>query len=158
MEDLIFRHMQTVRERTLKCLDDMPEEITSLIPDGYLNHIHWNFGHIVYIQERLALEVAGEEAGLPGEYAVYFAAGTNPSDWTGTPPSLIEIREALDTQTDRLQMLRAGRLEDPLPEPFTNSMGITFRTAGETLLFSFYHEALHIETIRNMWKSLRAQE
>ncbi|EMR04934.1 DinB superfamily protein [Bhargavaea cecembensis DSE10] len=158
MEDLIFRHMQTVRELTLKCLDDTPEEITSIVPDGYRNSIHWNFGHILFIQERLALEVAGEEMELPEEYRTYFAAGTKPSEWAGTPPTLIDIREALDTQTERLQKLRAGRLDEPLPEPFTNRMGLTFRMAGETLLFSFYYEALHLETIRQMRKRIRAAE
>ncbi|KZE36977.1 DinB superfamily protein [Bhargavaea cecembensis] len=158
MEDLIFRHMQTVRELTLKCLDDTPEEITGIVPAGYRNNIHWNFGHILFIQERLALEVAGEEMELPEKYRSYFSAGTKPSDWAGAPPTLVEIREALDTQTDRLQKLRAGRLDEPLPEPFTNRMGLTFRMAGETLLFSFYHEALHLETIRQMRKRIRADE
>ncbi|MCW1927669.1 DinB family protein [Bhargavaea beijingensis] len=156
MENLIFRHMQTVRELTLKCLDDMPEEIAGTVPDGYPNHIHWNFGHILFIQERLALEVAGEEMELPEEYRIYFAAGTRPSEWKGAPPTLIDIREALDTQTERLRKLRAGRLDEPLPEPFTNRMGLAFRMAGETLLFSFYHEALHLETVRQMRKMIEA--
>ncbi|WP_424237694.1 DinB family protein [Bhargavaea ginsengi] len=158
MEELIFRHMQTVREMTLKCLDETPEEIAGIIPDGFRNNIHWNFGHILFIQERLALEVAGEEMELAAKYPEYFAAGTKPSDWKGEPPSLIEIREELDTQTERLQKLRAGRLDEPLPEPFTNRMGLTFRMTGETLLFSFYHEALHLETIRQMRKLIRAAE
>jgi hypothetical protein len=45
-------------------------------------------------------------------------------------------------------------LNEKLPTPFTNRGGITFYTVGETLLFSFYHEALHVETIKRLYRSI----
>ncbi|MET3576026.1 DinB family protein [Bhargavaea ullalensis] len=154
MEDLIFRHMETVRKLTLIEMGAIPESLADQVPPGFNNSIRWNFGHIAFIQGRLVYEVMGEDSGLPSSFSEYFAAGTSPAGWTGVPPRIAEIRKVLERQPEEIRLGRRGRLDEPLPDPFTNKMGVTFRTSGETLLFSFYHEALHLETIKRIVKSI----
>ncbi|CAM3660067.1 hypothetical protein GCM10009865_02830 [Aeromicrobium ponti] len=157
MERIIFDHMETVRGITEKSIKRIPEEIADITPKGFYNHIRWNFGHIAYVQEKLVFEIMGEEMKTPMKYEQLFAAGTKPADWVDTPPSLTEISFVLTEQKSRIKEFLQGRLEEKLPRPFTNRGGITLYTAGEAFLFSFYHEALHMETIKRIYRSVSSK-
>ncbi|MFC2949088.1 DinB family protein [Virgibacillus sediminis] len=155
MEQLIFNHMDKVRDMTIQTIDRIPEELVDQVPEDSRNNIRWNFGHIALIQEKLAYGVLGEEAKVPENFSDYFAPGSSPADWQGTPPSLEQIEEVLDEQRERIKRSHLGKLEEELPEPFTNSAGITFHTAGDTLMFSFFHEGLHLEAVKQIYRRLR---
>ncbi|QUG41868.1 DinB family protein [Psychrobacillus sp. INOP01] len=155
MEQTIFQHMQIVRGITEKSIQQIPEEIADIIPNGFTNNIRWNFGHIAYIQEKLVFGVSGEKMILPQAYETFFSAGTKPADWIGIAPSIAEISVELIAQKQRIKDSLPGSLQKRLPEPFTNKAGITFHTLGETFLFSFYHEALHIETIKRIYRAIK---
>ena len=155
MEQTIFQHMQIVRGITEKSILQIPEELADITPPGFTNNIRWNFGHIAYIQEKLVFGVSGEKMALPEGYELLFSAGTKPADWIGTPPSFAEISDELIAQKQRIRDSLHGNLQKRLPEPFTNKAGITFHTLGETFLFSFYHEALHMETIKRIYRAIK---
>ncbi|MGB2871533.1 DinB family protein [Psychrobacillus psychrotolerans] len=155
MEQTIFQHMQVVRGITEKSILQIPEELVDIIAPGFTNNIRWNFGHIAYIQEKLVFGVSSEKMNLPEAYEVFFSAGTKPADWIGTPPSLAHISEELIAQKQRIEDYLPGKLQNRLPDPFTNKAGITFHTLGETFLFSFYHEALHMETIKRIYRAIK---
>ncbi|WP_342527850.1 DinB family protein [Chryseomicrobium sp. FSL W7-1435] len=155
MEPYLASHLDTVRSLTVKVLDTTPEELLDVVPPGYSNSIRWNLGHIVYVQERLAYEVAGKDIHLPDQYARLFAAGTKPADWNETPPSIEEIRQQLVDQSARIKASHQSDLNTPLSHPFTNKSGITFDTVGGCLLFSCFHEGLHLDTIRHYLRQLK---
>ncbi|SEN69474.1 DinB superfamily protein [Paenisporosarcina quisquiliarum] len=155
MEQKIFEHMQKVRGITEKSIQQIPEELADIIPKGFSNNIRWNFGHIAYIQEKLVFGVSGDKMALPDSYEVFFSAGTKPANWIGTPPSLAAISDELVAQKQRIENSLPGNLQKRLPEPFTNKSGITFHTLGETFLFSFYHEALHMESIKRIYRTIK---
>lgn len=150
MEQIIMNHMDLVRSVTEKNLNKIPEELWDIIPYGFNNNIRWNFGHIAYVQEKIVFGLLGEPMGIPEEYERFFSAGTTPVEWDGTPPSLEEISQVLTEQKVRIKEFLEGRLEEKLPRPYTNKGGISFNTVGEIFLFSFYHEASHIETIKRL--------
>lgn len=154
MEQTIIHHMETVRSITEQTLKKIPEEISDTIPKGFNNNIRWNFGHIAFIQEKLVFGLLGEEMKIPRDYERLFSAGTKPAEWDETPPSFAEVAEILTEQKARIKNFIPGRFHDKLSTPFTNRMGITFYTVGEVLLFSFYHEALHIETIKRLYRTI----
>ncbi|MCP1158386.1 DinB family protein [Bacillus infantis] len=158
MEHLIFKHMETVKDITEKSLKRIPEEAADFVPDGFNNSIRWNFGHIVYIQEKIAFLLLKEKSGLPASYEELFSAGTSPRTWKQEPPSLREIAGIMADQKDRILQFMPGRLEETLPEPFTNKAGTTFHTAGEAFLFSFYHEALHMEAIKKIYQIYKKEK
>lgn len=93
--------------------------------------------------------------GIPKDYEQFFSSGTKPAEWKGTPPSFAEISLILTEQKTRIKDFLQGRLHEKLSTPFTNRGGITFYTVGETFLFSFYLEALHIETIKRLYRSIK---
>jgi hypothetical protein len=154
MEQTIIHHMETVRGITEQLIKKIPEEISDIIPNGFNNNIRWNFGHIAFVQEKLIFGLLDEEMSIPKDYEQLFGAGTKPAEWKGTPPSFAEIALILMEQKTRIKEFIPGRLNEKLPTPFTNRGGITFYTVGETLLFSFYHEALHVETIKRLYRSI----
>ena len=154
MEQAIIQHLETVRRLTEQAMKKIPEEISDIIPKGFNNNIRWNFGHIAFVQEKLVFASLGEKMNIPKDYENLFGAGTKPAEWKETPPTFIEIGEILSEQKSRIKDFLQGRLHDDLPTPLTNRMGITFNTVGEALLFSFYHEALHIETIKRLHRSI----
>jgi uncharacterized damage-inducible protein DinB len=154
LEQTIFHHMETVRGITEQSIKKIPEEISDTIPKGFNNNIRWNFGHIAFVQEKLVFGLLGEEMNIPKDYEQLFGAGTKPAEWKETPPSFTEIAEILTEQKTRIKDFLQGRLHENLPTPFTNRGGITFYTVGEVFLYSFYHEALHIESIKRLYKSV----
>lgn len=158
METYMEAHLDTVRKLTLTVLDQTPEEFADHIPHGYRNSIRWNFGHIVYIQEKLAYEVNGDDNHLPSIYERLFAAGTSPADWNEVPPTLAEIKSQMLAQSERIKASHQGDLNTPLTQPFTNKFGITFDTKGGCLLFSFFHEGMHLDTIRHYIRRLKQAE
>ncbi|WP_078408904.1 DinB family protein [Priestia abyssalis] len=157
MEQTIIHHMETVRKITEQTMEKIPEEISDIIPDGFNNNIRWNFGHIAFVQEKLVFGLLGEEMGLPTNYERLFGAGTKPAEWEEMAPSFAEIAAILTGQKERIRDFIQGRLDEKLPTPFTNRLGIKFYTVGEVFLFSFYHEALHIETIKRLYQSISSK-
>ena len=154
LEQTIIQHMKTVRGITEQTMKGIPEEVMDRIPHGFNNNIRWNFGHIAFVQEKLVYGILGEEMNIPKEYEKLFGAGTKPAEWIGTPPSFTEIAEILSEQKTRIKDFLPGRFHENLPTPYTNRGGITFYTVGEAFLYSFYHEALHIETIKRLYGSI----
>ncbi len=154
LEQTIFKHMGTVRSITEQAMKKIPEETSDIIPKGFNNNIRWNFGHIAFIQEKLVFGLLKEEMNIPKDFGRFFAAGTKPANWEEAPPSFAEIAEVLTEQKTRIESFIEGRLYEKLPTPFTNKAGVTFYTVGEAFLFSFYHEALHMETIKRIHRSI----
>ncbi|WP_108670948.1 DinB family protein [Peribacillus acanthi] len=157
MEQAIFHHMGTVRGITEKSIKRIPEEIADIVPNGFNNNIRWNFGHIAFVQEKIVFGIFKEKMNIPENYEQLFAAGTKPSDWKVDPPTLEEIATVLSEQKSRIKDFLPGRFHEKLPTPFTNRAGITFNNLGETFLFSFYHEGLHMEAIKHIYRVINSK-
>lgn len=151
----ISNHMKRVRGITLKSLEKIPEDLADHIPNTYKNNIRWNFGHIIVVQEKLVFGVMNEKLQIPTTFIEYFKPGTSPNDWNGTPPSFNELAKELTLQIDRIDNYAPYHLDEALPTPFINSSKMQFDTFSETLLFSFYHEALHMETIKRIYRLVK---
>lgn len=157
-EALIFHHVKTIRDITENTLERMSDSFFLDIPDGFNNNLLWNFGHIAHVQEKLVFGLIGDPMNVPPTFETFFAKGTKPAEWIGTPPSINEVKIVLAEQKMRIAENMSGKLETPLLQPFTNSTGKTFYTVGETLLFSTYHEALHMNTILQIYRRLKKSQ
>ncbi|MDT2046257.1 MULTISPECIES: DinB family protein [Bacillaceae] len=158
MNSLLLHHLETVRSITLNVLSTVTEEEGLLTPNGFSNNIVWNLGHIAYIQEKLIFELAGQKNQLPASYEQLFAAGTRPSQWEEEPPTLTQLQEELTVQTERIKEFIPAHFDMKLAKPFTNKAGISFDHVGSTFLFSFYHEGMHVETIKQIKKAVQTQK
>src|SRR5690625_2452759 len=157
MEEMIFRYMDTIRDHTVNTINELTEETADVIPPGFNNNIRWNLGHIAFIQDRVTFKMLGEEMGVPKIYKLLFSPGTKPANWQFPTPSLTELSAELTDQKTRIREFLTGRLDEKLDKPFTNGMGLTFYTIGECLLFTFYHEALHMEVIKRINLSINQE-
>ncbi|MBX9966771.1 DinB family protein [Priestia aryabhattai] len=157
MENMILKHMDVVRGITTSILEKTTEEAANITPKGFNNNIRWNLGHIAFIQEKLVFGLAGEPMQTPESYESFFGAGTKPADWTEAAPSLEEIANVLKDQAQRIKEFMPGQFDKQLITPFTNKAGINFTTVGETFLFCFYHEAMHVEAIKQIGKAAAAE-
>jgi hypothetical protein len=158
MEDSIIRQLYITRSITEDLLKNTPEEILDIIPAGFHNNIRWNFGHIVYTQEKLVFALSGEELSLPPSFQENFAAGTRPSESGTGIPHIIEIATELANQKDRIKEYAVTRFDKSLPKPFTNQMGVTLNTFNDALLFSFYHEAVHVQAIKDISRVIHSTQ
>lgn len=155
MEKLLFNHLDTVRQVTEQMIERIPEELADEVPEGFKNNIRWNFGHIATIQEKLVIAALGESMQIPNKFLTYFDMGTKPADWAGEPPSFAEIKEVLQGQKARIKEVLSGRLEEKLAVPFEIKGGPSYDTAAEALLFSTYHEGLHVEAIKRIYRLVK---
>jgi hypothetical protein len=152
MERTVFKQLELNRSRTLELLAGVTEEQAMVIPNGFNNNILWNAGHILIIQERLALRLIGEPLELSDERWSLFLNGTKPSEWQATPASLAEISKLLEEQPERLRPKLQGRFQEPLTVSFKG-----FELLEEALIFSIGHEATHAGYIMALKKAVAAQ-
>jgi uncharacterized damage-inducible protein DinB len=154
----LMEQLQDVRQRTLSVVENLSDAQLDVVPPGFRNSIRWNLGHVFVSQEKMVFTLAGEENKSPEGYISLFAGGTAPSMWEESSiaiPTLEEITTCLRDQPGRIQEQFAGRLGDPLAEPFKAATGIVFATVEEVIHFSIYHEGLHTGVIMSLKKMLQ---
>lgn len=148
MSIFIFDQLTFIRRNTVKLIEDLEEMILNKIPTGFSNHLRWQLGHIYTVQERLAFAYAKEPLLLPDGYLEWFGNGTKPSEWTGEPPSLDDLRSMLLNQSSRIKEAFEYRLDEVVEKPFKTSSGLVLETIGELLSFSLYHEGMHFDRMK----------
>lgn len=139
----VFQQLDLVRKITLSELDGITEEQADIIPDGFRNNIRWNLGHMYTVQNTMLSHHAGIELATPKHYEELFSPGTKPADWEGDIPTLTEIIEKLKAQPTQIKEALSGRLGESAKKPFIKQNNV-----GQILTFTFYHEGLHISTIK----------
>jgi uncharacterized damage-inducible protein DinB len=153
MKDSILHQLHVVRSITLATAADVPETQLHIIPGGYNNSIFWNLGHILIVQEQLAIHFGNVEPQLPDDYMRYFGQHSSPISWDDAPPPFVDIVSLLQSQTDHIVHCLGNRMDERLRKPFKRN-GMSMNTIGELLIYSVYHEGVHIGMINAMMKLL----
>lgn len=156
-EEMLFSLLETSRAGTLEAAKKVQSDYADFadtIPEGFNNNIRWNLGHVVTILDQLANYPAGEKPDLGKPFHKSFANGTSPKNWNDETPSLDEIIQALEEQPKKIKEKFAGRLADPLPQPFS-LVGVEFKTVGDLIGFNLYHEGLHAGQINTMLRAAK---
>jgi|SRR5579875_1582592 len=144
-EEAIFRPLSSARERTLQLIESISEEYWDEIPSGFRNNIRWNVGHILTVHEFFAFGPGSKH--LPESYPTFFNKDTKPADWVSTPPSKAELLGYLKEQPSRVENALQGKLANPLRNSF-----LGMETVGELLVFSSFHEGMHVGVINALAK------
>jgi len=147
MDQMLFKQIEFIRDRTVNTVQGLSEEALDVIPEGFNNNLRWNLGHVYYVQERFAFYFAGEPTQLPDHFEVLFPNGTKPADWVVAPPTKDVLLQFLTDQPRRIQSVLTNRLEERVKEPFTTRNGLTLSTIQEFLTYTLYHEGIHFNTI-----------
>ncbi|WP_058303295.1 DinB family protein [Gorillibacterium timonense] len=145
--------IRLVRTITMKAMDGLTEEMADIQPPGFSNTIRWQFGHILTVQETIFTHFAGEASQLDESIFQLFSNGTTPSNWTSPPPTLPELRDLLEGQSQHLCTHYANRMDELALKPFKR-LGYQMNTIGEMLLFSLHHEGIHHGCIMSLRKAV----
>ncbi|MFD2611797.1 DinB family protein [Paenibacillus gansuensis] len=149
LEESIWYQLETARHITLRWIAKMTEEVCDVQPEGFPNNFRWHLGHIATIQAQLAHYYIGLPLMLPDGYPERFANGTRPSEWMTPGPALPELAEVLAGQIPSLRAALPDGLAVPAVKTFER-VGRRMETAADILLFSAYHEGLHIGMINGI--------
>lgn len=139
----VFQQLDLVRKITLSKLDGIREEQADIIPAGFRNNIRWNLGHIYTVQNSMLMHHAGIDVATSKRYDQLFSPGTKPADWEGDVPTLTAIIEKLTAQPAQIKEALSGKLDETAKKSFIKQNNV-----GQILTFTFYHEGLHISTIK----------
>jgi uncharacterized damage-inducible protein DinB len=154
-EALFFSLNRFTRNRTLQALDKTDELVADEVPSGFSNSIRWNLGHILVTQEVLMFKnAANESMKLDSNLIELFKMGTKP-DSKINYPTLEELRNLLAEQQERIERTFAGRLSELLGSPIKLGEWIEFKTIGEVLTFTIYHEGIHQGVINGIKYALK---
>ncbi|MHA6250460.1 DinB family protein [Oceanobacillus sp. CAU 1775] len=158
-EEMLFKQMKFIRNRTIAMLDATSEELATEIPQGFRNNLLWNFGHIVVIQEHIISGYLGNEVTLPVGYNELFNRGTSPNDWGNKEvPTLSEIKDELEKQYDRMVKICTGKIEMEGKNPIKFGEEFHFNTLGEGISFANFHEAVHQGSINGIKRALGVED
>ncbi|TGE32213.1 DinB family protein [Desulfosporosinus sp. Sb-LF] len=155
MRRFLFNQLKVIRSNTINTVKELGENQADLVPEGFNNNIRWNLGHVYLSQERFAFNFAQEPMVVPNGFTELFGRDSKPSEWKVQPPTLPVLIQLLEDQTNRIEEKLSNRLDEVVANPLTMPSGLTLKTIGEYLIFSMYHEGMHVQTI-NMLKRFSA--
>ncbi|WP_096272111.1 DinB family protein [Paucisalibacillus globulus] len=159
-EEMLLKQMKFIRYRTIAALDATSEAIADDIPTGFNNNLRWNFGHIIVSQENIITYFLGETGSLADFYRELFNRGTSPKDWKEDQvvPTLRELRVALEEQYERMVALCSGRISEVGKNPLNFGPEYEFKTLGEAIGFTNFHESLHQGNINSLKLALGVKD
>ncbi|MBG9565080.1 DinB family protein [Brevibacillus agri] len=148
----VWNQYDLIRGLFLEDVTKTTEEEADIVPEGFKNNIRWNIGHILLTQDYLLLGPA--KMNCPPSYAAMFSPGTKPADWQGNIPSLETLAAQLKEQHARIKEQFQSRLNESLPKPFELGDKGVMHTYGEIMVFTLFHEGMHIGMISSLRKAI----
>ncbi|PGL71006.1 DinB family protein [Bacillus sp. AFS055030] len=148
-ETFVFQLLSKKYKKLLDLLKKCPENQRDVIPEGFKNNIHWQFGHILYSTDYFVLGLSGNKRMLPDSYQTFFSYGTKPIEWNDEPPEWNVLIEQLKGQIDSIYDILNGQLNKHVEENFLNA-----NTIGELLVYNISHVSEHIGVIITLLKIL----
>ncbi|WP_108668763.1 DinB family protein [Peribacillus acanthi] len=149
--DSIFKQLQFVRGNTINSVKGLDQNTVGYQPEGFNNHIHWNYGHILTSTEMLLFKLAGKEYKYENQFP-FFSGGTKPSGWEGTVATVEELTVALQEQEQRIIDTFKDSLDQSLANPIQLGGRLPLESVRDALTFCIYHEGLHQGTISSLKK------
>lgn len=151
-KELLTFQLNTVRGWIKYHLENTDDDLMDIVPAGFNNNLHWQFGHVVALMETELVRLLGKNDDVEKRFKEYFSTGTSPDDFDDATPSIDEIKTLLDLQQEEYGKLTEESLNENLAEPF---MGM--KTSYELAGFLILHESLHAGKIQEMKRLLENQ-
>lgn len=151
-KELLTFQLKTVRGWIKYHLEDTDDDLMDIVPAGFNNNLHWQFGHVVAHMETELVRLLGKDDDAANLFKKHFGTGTSPDNFDDETPSIEEIKTMLDQQQAEYNQLTEDGLKESLPEPV---MGMT--TSYDLAGFIILHESLHAGKIQEMKRLLENQ-
>ena len=146
--DTLYKSVRVSRGYLLQVIEGISDEKMLEVPEGAVNNVLWNLGHIVHAHDRFTYGACDVESDVPASYTDLFKGGTSPSDWD-EPPSIEEVMGHIKNATDKTYSdYAAGKFDNY--NAFELAPSLTIRNIDEALQFNCLHEGVHIGIILSL--------
>lgn len=143
---------KAVRGWVSKEYDETDQSLIDIVPAGFNNNLHWQFGHVVSTMEGELVRLLGKNDADKKRLQKSFGYGTSPDNFDDDTPSFDDLKALLDKQVEDFSFITSSALEKELDQPMLN------QTNSCNLLGVFIaHEAMHAGKIQEMKRLLEAQ-
>ena len=145
-----FRINNTSRNVLLKFLEETSLAQLNSIPEGFINNIIWNIGHIVVVQQMLVYNLSGLPMMVSDELVSKYKKGTAPNQ-NCTEAEVKELKKLLFDTLEQTKTDFDNNIFKTYTE-FTTMTGFLVNSATAAMEFNNFHEGLHIGVIMQLKK------
>jgi len=143
--DGLFRNYWAMRRYVLSITGELNEEEVRAIPEGAVNSILWNLGHVITDEVNMLYTPSGLASPLPDGFHGWFDPESSPRDWE-PGPDVAAVRQEMQAQARRVQAdYGKGRFAEF--EAYSLSETYRLESAEEGIEYCALHEAMHIGVI-----------
>ncbi|MFC4220840.1 DinB family protein [Flagellimonas marina] len=151
--DILYKNRKILQD----ILQHTPKEELYKIPEGFNNNIWWNIAHVVVTPQLLVYGLSGLEYTIEEELINTYRKGTFPNG----EPSAQEVEKVstyLFSTVKHIQLdYEKGRLHVKNYKELTTSVNVTLTSAEDAIVFSAYHEGIHLGAVRGLQKALASE-
>ena len=146
---LVKHHLQN-RKLLRKLLLSVDADWANRIPVGFNNNIIWNCAHVISVQQSLIYQLCGQTPRVDKTLLRKFNIGTKPEEYFD--------REFIENIAEQLITTSVQMAEDlashpfAVINPFMTAIKVELTTVEEALMFTNYHEGLHLGVITSLLK------
>ena len=145
-----FEITRTSRKIVSQFLDSYPLEQLNKIPEGFKNNLIWNIAHIVVTQQLLVYKFSGLPMLVSDELVQKYMKGTKP-ELDATQADVEEIKALLSKTIDQTEEDYDNGIFKNYQE-YPTSTGFVLRNVEDAMVFSNFHEGLHIGIMMGLRK------
>lgn len=149
-DEFVFHILDKHHKQLLELVEGCPEDKRKVVPEGFINSIHWHIGHVLTVTEFHVFGLSEQTLVLPANYQALFAYGSKQSDWQEEPPAWDLLIAQLNEQLNQIHELLKDKLEVSVKENFLK--GENF---GELIVSNVLHLVNHLGIIWAMLKVLK---
>ncbi|OCX53717.1 hypothetical protein BEL04_05330 [Mucilaginibacter sp. PPCGB 2223] len=154
MKKVIETVTQT-RKSALECVKDLTIDQLNYIPDGFINNIAWNLGHMVAAQQGVCYKRSGDTPmHITDEFFTMFKPGSKPERFI-TRQEVDEIAKLMFSTLEQLETDYQNNIFGP-HAPWTTRYGVTINNLDEAIGFLPFHEGLHFGYIMALKRAVNA--
>lgn len=155
-KDVLMHQLKLARSWIVALLDTVEKDELLIVPEGFSNNLHWQFGHVAATNtytKKMLFKVE-EEDEVAERFNKYFERGTSPKEnFDDDTPTIEEVRELLTTQLDYFE----EHLTDDILNTEIEENPFNAKNLGEMVGFFIIHESIHIGKIEEMKRVLKHQ-
>ncbi|SHM54259.1 DinB family protein [Mucilaginibacter sp. OK098] len=137
--------IRNTRASLLEQLNDLSIDQLNQIPQGVVNNISWNMGHLIVVQQGICYQKAGLPLLIHDDFWLQFKPGSRPERIIGEV-EIVNIKQLLITTLDQLESDYENKIFGNYTG-WSTRLGTTIVNIDDGLEFLSFHEKLHSGTI-----------
>jgi len=130
------------RLNLLKFVNDLSIDQLNMIPNGFVNNIMWNLGHMISAQQGICYKRSGLPAIIDEDFFETFKSGSKPERFY-TADDLKNIEELFTSTLDQLEADMENNIFVKYT-PVTTRYGVELNGIEDAIKFLPFHEGLHL--------------